>query len=536
MDNIEIINIAENNIEVIETTPIVGGATSNVSHTSLIGRDDGIQHSIAAIDGLRAELDEIKGPRTIESDKVGVATYYPWADGNPSQENRTGRFVTCQTNYSGQVRISIANSGDDVFGVTVDEAAFIGGQDAGDSRGYKYGLVVTNGFVDVRCDDNVVLEKSVTPGASGIATLGTNVQYGNKAVAFKEIDDDGVKYVKIFLGISSKEAGAMSSYMINNITNHGNRLVSAEGLIEGLLSTTSNLDERVSTDVNITGGTIGGWGISNGFTKTFGEGIAQRTVALAPNASGADSYVLQIKSQNDSLLFGLNKDGIINTTEATIRIADITTASIGTINVKEGGSVAFPAGTGFGIYNNTTGGSFQLLEHSVNQEGGGIISACGLVPSTNGLQGLGDSSHKFKWVYADTFYGNLNGTATQATEADKADKADEATIAGLVSGEKCYMGTDHVWFSHHNGGVYVIKLNTGINRNQVIWVTVFASMASETVVYSDENVSIILWWGSNGGQFTLVDIQNRGYVMTECWEIVRFNSDSEEEIAALSNN
>ena len=57
------------------------------------------------------------------------------------------------------------------------------------------------------------------------------------------------------------------------------------------------------------------------------------------------------------------------------------------------------------------------------------INADGLRPSSNNTELLGDSSHKWKNVYATTFTGNLAGIATTANEAKHAATANSATTA-----------------------------------------------------------------------------------------------------------
>lgn len=70
--------------------------------------------------------------------------------------------------------------------------------------------------------------------------------------------------------------------------------------------------------------------------------------------------------------------------------------------------------------------------------GDGIeVSTDGLYPSNNNTETLGDSSHKWKNVYATTFTGSLDGTAKNATNATKADAFSSnksITLTGDVTG------------------------------------------------------------------------------------------------------
>ena len=119
-----------------------------LNHALLNNRDLHDAHPISAITGLRDELDEIERIKTVYAAKTNVANYYQWYN---AAYNECGYFVSIVPNTS-MIRIC---EGCDIFGVSVSDAGFIGGQDPKISRDHSYGLVVTSGFAEVRCESDV---------------------------------------------------------------------------------------------------------------------------------------------------------------------------------------------------------------------------------------------------------------------------------------------------------------------------------------------------------------------------------------------
>lgn len=186
-------------------------------HDSLLGVDFPRQHPITAITNLREELDEIERLKTVYSDKKGVADYYEWEDKNPLAENRVGYFVSmCE-----DVRTIKKCDSNDVFGVVVDDAAFIGGQDD-IVRDYKYGLVVCSGIVRVRCELDVKVGDYVISNSYGVAQK-TDSGYGCKVIAIHEIDTSdntslvGVRHAVVSLDLSINQMDTMAKE-IDNLT------------------------------------------------------------------------------------------------------------------------------------------------------------------------------------------------------------------------------------------------------------------------------------------------------------------------------
>jgi hypothetical protein len=185
---VEVETIEEVEITVDEAIGWVGGDSTR--HYSLHGRDEPNQHPIAAITGLREELNNIEALGVVYSNKRNQANYYLWQDENVLQENRVGYFVGI---CPGIEKIQLCDSDNAIFGVTVDNAGFVGAQDD-IIRDYKYGLVVTSGVVHVRCESDVVVGDYVISNNYGYATKSKS---GYKVVGVHDID--GVEHAEIML-------------------------------------------------------------------------------------------------------------------------------------------------------------------------------------------------------------------------------------------------------------------------------------------------------------------------------------------------
>lgn len=190
---IEVTDVTSFDIEVSEAFP-ASEAVDVRNHALLYNREIGDAHPITAITGLREELNSIEALQTVYSDKKGNADYYEWADGNYGADNRTGVFVTLANDAR---TISIC-TGDNIFGVIVDGAAFVGGQDD-IARDVHYGLVATSGVVHVRCELDVAEGDYVVSNSYGVATK-ANSNCGYKVVALHNID--GAPHAAIQLNIS----------------------------------------------------------------------------------------------------------------------------------------------------------------------------------------------------------------------------------------------------------------------------------------------------------------------------------------------
>ena len=227
-EKVEIVEITIDeplSIDSQDAFPALGQDNAELNHALLYSRDNPNQHPITAITGLREELDNIEALKTVYSDKKQQANFYEWKDENPLQENRDGFFVCI---CPGTNKIQKCNSKTDVLGVTVADAAFVGGQEyieASDGkkvgRDSTYGLVVTLGIVDVRCESNIVVGDYVTPNQDGIAEK-SNGNYGYLVTSIK--DDNSINWATILLAQSS----ILSKLTANNVQNLDERMYTAE--------------------------------------------------------------------------------------------------------------------------------------------------------------------------------------------------------------------------------------------------------------------------------------------------------------------
>lgn len=161
------------------------------------------QHTIGAITGLREELDSIKKPQTVYANRKYHANYFMWQDSIPT--NAVGLFVAACDSID---KIRVCKSTDDVFGVTVPQAAFVGGQ-SDIARDHSYGLVINAGLASVQCESDVVVGDYVVPNDRGQAQK-SNGKYGYLVTGLKDVPSD-VQCVVISLTPSSILAQDMSN-------------------------------------------------------------------------------------------------------------------------------------------------------------------------------------------------------------------------------------------------------------------------------------------------------------------------------------
>ena len=233
-ETIEVVKVEledELRIEVKEAVGWVGG--DNTQHYGLTGRDEPDQHVITAITGLREELDSIEALQTLYSNEKQSADYYEWIDNNLVMENRTGYFVSlCE-----DVRaIKICTDGD-VFGVTVDTAAFIGGQDD-IARDIKYGLVVYSGVAHVRCELDIEVGDYVVSNSYGMAKK-SNSDYGCKVIALHNIKD--VIYATIIFDASLNQLNTLGEE--NDVLD--SRMTEAEKNIAAAMNEANKANSRI---------------------------------------------------------------------------------------------------------------------------------------------------------------------------------------------------------------------------------------------------------------------------------------------------
>lgn len=195
---IEVEDSESRTVETFDAFNALGEPNEQLKHQLLNGRDTPDQHPITAITGLKDKLDDIEALKTVYSNEKQSADYYEWEDGNVIQENRVGLFVTLCRDIN---KIRVCTKSDDIFGVVVDAAGFIGGQ-SDLARDYTYGLVTTTGVVHVRCELDVVANDFVMPNSYGVAKK-THSNYGCKVVALHNIN--GLTYAAILLETSANQ-------------------------------------------------------------------------------------------------------------------------------------------------------------------------------------------------------------------------------------------------------------------------------------------------------------------------------------------
>lgn len=207
-------------IAIDEAFAPIGQSNSELNHAVLNNRDIPNQHPIIAIEGLRDELNNIENLKTEYSDEMGFANYYPWEDGGDSKYSRIGYFVAVADR---ERRIKICTESDEVFGVTVVTAGFIGNQDGipdnddyskygtkkGSNCGVECGLVAHSGVVNVHCRSDVVKGSHVICDGDGYAKV---VPEEDGGYGFKVIGIDwknGEKYAVISLDASINQLHAL---------------------------------------------------------------------------------------------------------------------------------------------------------------------------------------------------------------------------------------------------------------------------------------------------------------------------------------
>ena len=194
----EDVQVAREDVIIIESehgfAPL-GEPNEQLRHALMTDRDIADQHPIGAITGLQNELDKINALKTVCSNKRHQADYYLWEDENPLQEVREGLFVSICEDTN---RIKICSNKDEIYGVVVGNAAFVGAQAADYQRDYRYALVVYIGAVAVQCELDVDKGDFVTSNPYGIAKK-SETGYGARVVAKANIE--GVPHAFVALGL-----------------------------------------------------------------------------------------------------------------------------------------------------------------------------------------------------------------------------------------------------------------------------------------------------------------------------------------------
>lgn len=212
------ISFVEESVPFEVTVEEFAGASTSTNIVTTHTQSGSDQHTIGAITGLREELDSIKKLQTIYSNSKYQANYFMWHE-RPA--NPVGLFVTMCESVD---KVRICTSEDDVFGVTVPVAAFIGGQDEEIARDDSYVLVINAGLAAVQCESNVAVGDYVMPNDRGQAQK-TDGSHGYLVTGLEILD--GVQHAVISLSTSS----TISRNTADTISDLGGRMVNAESNI-----------------------------------------------------------------------------------------------------------------------------------------------------------------------------------------------------------------------------------------------------------------------------------------------------------------
>lgn len=309
--------IEEIQISVEEGMGWSGG--DNTRHYSLYGREEPDQHPIGAITGLRQELDQIEALQTVYSDKKQQADYYMWYDENLLLENREGLFVSV---YQTTNHIKICNETSDVFGVTVAEAGFVGGQEyvqaengTKTGRDRKYGLVAYSGLVSVRCGETIKVGDYIVPNNRGEAKK-SNGDYGYLVTALSKVGD--TQYAIISLSIPSTLAKNIADdiqYLSEHMSNAETDIISINNVANSAYAHADKLMKEFENNVIVVDNEINkikdDIGSTNGRIDKLNESSSVHNVDIATLKQGVadlDTYAKDVQTEANTRADGLSAE------------------------------------------------------------------------------------------------------------------------------------------------------------------------------------------------------------------------------------
>lgn len=295
------VGVSKDEIVVVDMSESMGWVSGdNRYHNSLLGVDHANQHPIAAITGLRAELDEIERIKTEYSDKHNVANYYQWKDVAYAEH---GYFVSI---VPGSSYIKICE-GADVFGVSVSDAGFVGGQDPSVKRDNTYGLIVTSGLVDVRCELDVRAGDYIIPNGQGCAKKAGST-YGYKVLA--RANKGGVEYAVISLGMQSDvvhELGVRFGELSNRVTVNETNITAAINLANQAYSKVNEIDASNKEMSDKVDGALGVVDKVASDMENFESQLINSSIISAQAKAIAESAVTSAESLRKEALEEANK-------------------------------------------------------------------------------------------------------------------------------------------------------------------------------------------------------------------------------------
>ena len=304
---IEVTDVEVIDIEMSEAFP-ASGEDDALNHALLNHRELNDAHPITAITGLREELNSIEALQTIYSDKKGNADYYEWADGHAIGENGVGYFVTLNK----EARTISICTGDDIFGVVVDSAAFVGGQDD-IARDEHYGLVATSGVAPVRCELDVVEGDYVVSNAYGVATT-VSSKRGYKVVALHNIN--GVPYATIKLNITADQInliGAELQELDSRMDAAEANIISAVNVANQAYQKASEVDTSNKIMSDKVDGALGTVDKLEGEVTNLGAQVSNSTLISSQAKAIAESAATSAESMRNEAVEKANEALVENT-------------------------------------------------------------------------------------------------------------------------------------------------------------------------------------------------------------------------------
>lgn len=256
---VQVVEVEEIEAVTIEMNEVLVSLDNNgeqFNHSLLNNRESPNQHPIIAIEGLSDTLEQIKALKTVYSNKYNCASYYKWINGNILNENRNNLFVSACVDQNEGVAIDICN-GDNIFGVTVSDAAFIGGQEyvkaENDSligRNYNYNAVVNFGLVSVRCVGDIAIGDYVTSNQDGLA-IKSDGKYGY--IVVNTCDIQGLPGVVVALLPSSehnKDVAQNVDDLIQRMANTEYNIVGIRNLANSAYQLSTQQQNQHETDID----------------------------------------------------------------------------------------------------------------------------------------------------------------------------------------------------------------------------------------------------------------------------------------------
>lgn len=259
--------IVDNTVETIAIEEFRGVPTGTII-TTTHGMDNGDQHTIKDIVGLKTKLDNIEKLKPIRSNLSGRADYYQWGE-EATESNPIGPGYFVRLGEDGMIykctnEITVHTT--DVLGVTVSSAGFIGNDEnivdtytSAKSTDISYALVATSGVVDVLCGYDIAVGDYVFPTVNGWAAKSTG-SYGYLVAALVQngevvqgVNKEEVLYARIVLSqsvVNAKKVSDNVDYLLTETQRIGENVVKAVSDAQTALNEIRDNGSSLSSRVN----------------------------------------------------------------------------------------------------------------------------------------------------------------------------------------------------------------------------------------------------------------------------------------------